>query len=144
MARPKLKQSCEISQHPWDQFESFKEQSYLYIDQALLLEKTDTPSRALVMYQKGLDCLDKALSLPVELPGSTSESLKKIRKSRAKMSRTRQQIVFRIQELSPSQSHNSVVESPQNIKPRQTQWSIFPSCWNIVIWMLHMLDALFT
>ena len=107
MARPKSKATVEMSQHPWDQFESLKEQSYLYIDQALLLEKTDTPSRALVMYQKGLDCLDTALNLPVELPGSTSEALKKIRKSRAKMSRTRQQIVFRIQELSPNQSNNS-------------------------------------
>ena len=107
MARPKSKATVEMSQHPWDQFESLKEQSYLYIDQALLLEKTDTPSRALVMYQKGLDCLDTALNLPVELPGSTSDTLKKIRKSRAKMSRTRQQIVFRIQELSPNQSNNS-------------------------------------
>ena len=106
MARPKLKSQSQaempLSQHPWDQFESLKEQSYLYIDQALLLEKTDTPQRSLIMYQRGLDCLDKALDLPVELPGSTADSLKKMRKSKAKMSRTRQQVVFRIQELSPS------------------------------------------
>ena len=106
MARPKVKTQVKTemspSIHPWDQFEILKDKSYLYIDQALLLEQTDTPIRALTMYQRGLDCLDQALDLHVELPGSTSESLKKIRKSRAKMSRTRQQIVFRIQELAPS------------------------------------------
>ena len=122
MARPKSKSKvcCEISQHPWDQFESLSEQSYLYIDQALLLEKTDTPSRALVMYQKGLECLDKALDIPVELPGSTSDALKKIRKSRAKMSRTRQQVVFRIQELSSCQSNYFSKKNVENTKPGTT------------------------
>ena len=112
-----------LSRHPWDQFDSLKEQSYLYIDQALLLEKTETPERALIMYQRGLDCLDKALDLPVELPGSTPDSLKKIKKSRIKMSRTRQQIVFRIQELVPA-SHNSNINSNSNQHQNNTSVQI--------------------
>ena len=124
MARPKVKAQSKtemsVSQHPWDQFESLKEQSYLYIDQALLLEKTETSERALTMYQRGLDCLDRALDLTVELPGSTVDSLKNIRKSRAKMSRTRQQIVFRIQELSPSLSNATVQDSFDNSQHGKT------------------------
>ena len=76
MARPKTKEGIKgempLSRHPWDQFDSLKEQAYLYIDQALLLEKTDTPERAVTMYERGLDCLDKDLDLPFELPGSTA------------------------------------------------------------------------
>ena len=52
------------------------------------------------MYERGLTCLDKALDLPMELPGSTEESLKKVRKDRTKMLRTRQQVVFRLREIS--------------------------------------------
>ena len=122
MARPKSNSRSKIemasSKHPWDQFESLKEQSYLYIDQALLLEKTQTPGQALTMYQRGLECLDRALDLPVELPGSTADSIKKIRKSRTKMSRTRQQIVFRIQELSPIPSTENLKDASNNSQHR--------------------------
>ena len=54
------------------------------------------------MYERGLDKLDQALDLPFELPGSSSEDLERVRKNRTKMLRTRQEIVFRIRELSAS------------------------------------------
>ena len=118
-----------MMQHPWDQFTALKDEAYLYIDQGLRLEQTKRPDRvrchaqwvnelfqhivfafqALIMYERGLEQLDKALDLPIEVPGSTGDALEKLRKTRTKMVRTRQEIVFRIREL---QSEDSKEESP--------------------------------
>jgi len=89
-------------QHPWDQFRALKEEAYLYIDQALRLEETNRSDRALIMYERGLDHLDRALDLPIDLPGSLREDLDKLHKMRTKMLRTRQEIVFRMRELQSS------------------------------------------
>jgi len=97
-----MMQPTSQPQHPWDQFKDLKDEAYLYIDQGLRLEQTSKPDRAQTMYERGLDKLDQALDLPFELPGSSSEDLERVRKNRTKMLRTRQEIVFRIRELSAS------------------------------------------
>ena len=77
--------------------------------------------QAVTMYERGLEKLDHALDLPVELPGSTQADLEQVRKNRIKMLRTRQEIVFRIRELSTQDCSSRSCDPPATV----TQWVVF-------------------
>jgi len=86
-----------------EQFKSWHDEAYLYINQAVTQEKPEIsrPDVALMMYRKGLSVLDMALCVDTESgPASTWEKSKKMQQ---KMVKTRSHVEMRISELTNSE-----------------------------------------
>lgn len=81
-----------------EELEKLSEVSLSFIKEALTLEENGHEKEALLHYEEGLRLLDRALAIPPEENMSDSECHKSAMK-KTQMSRTRQQIIFRIHEL---------------------------------------------
>jgi len=94
----------EDEQRQFEQFRSWHDEAYLYINQAITQEKPEIsrPDVALMMYRKGLCVLDMALCVDTE-SGSTP-SWDKARSMQQKMVNTRSHVEMRISELSKSEA----------------------------------------
>jgi len=79
-----------------DQFRSWHDEAFLYINQAMTQEKPNIARHdvALLMYQRGLGTLDQALCFDVE--SGTGPEWDKARKMQAKMTKTRAHVSERI------------------------------------------------
>lgn len=94
----------EEQQHKeeFQQFKSWHDEAYLYINQAITQEKPeiDRPDVALIMYQKGLGVLDLALCVDTE--SKQDDNWLKARKMQQKMVKTRSHVESRIQIITES------------------------------------------
>jgi len=91
--------SAEEQKQRLDQFRSWHDEAYLYINQAITQEKPNIGRQdvALMMYQKGLGLIDQAICADTEMgDGPTWE---KARKMQLKMSKTRSHVQSRILEI---------------------------------------------
>jgi len=82
-----------------EQFRSWHDEAYLYINQGITQEKPeiDRPDVALMMYQKGLGMLDMAMCVDTE--SGTGPAWEKARKMQQKMTKTRSHVESRIYEI---------------------------------------------
>jgi len=86
----------EAERNQYEQFRSWHDEAYLYINQAITQEKPniDRKDVALMMYQKGLGLLDLALCVDTE--SYTGQTWDKARTMQQKMSNTRVHVESRI------------------------------------------------
>jgi len=97
----------------FEQFRSWHDEAYLYINQAITQEKPDIDRQdvALMMYQKGLGMLDLALCVDTE--SGSGPTWEKARKMQQKMSNTRCHVDSRIEVL--SNTHTSSLGGEQQM-----------------------------
>ena len=77
--------------------------------------------QALLHYEEGLRLLNQALAIDIPKEGNEDEDLIKAHKTRAKMCRTRQQIVFRIHELKSKLNKEKLSSAPPSYDEVQLQ-----------------------
>jgi len=92
-----------------EELERLSETSLAFVKEALSLEENGLESSALLHYEEGLRLLDRALAIDLNQNETTTEMsedtylkqeiLKESAITKTKMSRTRQQVIFRIHEL---------------------------------------------
>ena len=80
--------------------------------------------QALLHYEEGLRLLNQALAIDIPKEGNEDEDLIKAHKTRAKMCRTRQQIVFRIHELKSKLNKEKLPSAPPSYDEVQLQGTI--------------------
>lgn len=96
-----------------ENYELFKEQGYLYYQQAMLLYNNNNSEEALSMYQRALECFDKALEPKIDTSNSTHTMRMEMKKSRSAMLNARVKVVFRIQKIVWSGCESSGISSKQ-------------------------------
>ncbi len=83
-----------------DELETISEAALSFVKEALNREEKGSEESALLHYEESLRLLDRALAIDLSQDHSLSEeALKKGQIDQTKMSRTRQQVIFRIHEL---------------------------------------------
>ena len=78
---------------------NFHDEAYLYIQQALSCDEHGQGEQAVVLYRKGLQCIEKGLEIPTERAGLDGAQLTKSKTMKEKMTRTRSQMQGRVNEL---------------------------------------------
>jgi len=119
----------------FEQFRSWHDEAYLYINQAITQEKPEISRSdvALMMYQRGLGLLDQALC--VDTQSGSGGAWDKARKMQTKMSKTRSHVESRIRiltdELAPP------IESKPPPRPPPPQGSPLPPSYDQATTLHH-------
>jgi len=108
----------EAERNQYEQFRSWHDEAYLYINQAITQEKPniDRKDVALMMYQKGLGLLDLALCVDTE--SYSGQSWDKARTMQQKMSATRVHVESRIKiitDIIAPESNSSTTPTIQSV-----------------------------
>ena len=103
-------QHQEDNEDDLEKIKQCHDEAYLYIEQALNLDENGSVNQALVLYQKGLACIDTACSTPHQGTQCRGQEWQKARNLIQKMQRSRQQIQSRLESMMQAQPKAAKME----------------------------------
>ena len=109
---PSTQSSSQSTNDRVTRLKSMYDEGYLYIDQALTLDEQGQMEQAVHLYSKGINCINKGLTIHCDASNCDAQKLNTVRNLREKMMRTKAQVQSRLDILRTDSSVQRALADP--------------------------------